>query len=59
VVADVLVFLAVVAFPVVVAGLVLLADEFGARRYARQHSRGTRRARRGGRHRKLLAVLAR
>lgn len=52
-----LVFLAVVAFPVVIAGLMLLADELGARRCLRRHSRAHR-ARRGGRHRRL-AVLAR
>jgi hypothetical protein len=52
--ADVLAFLAVVAFPVVVAGLVLLAARRDAGRDAR-----CRRARRGGRHRRLLAVMAR
>lgn len=53
VIADLLVFVAVVAFPMVMAGLVLLAWEREARRDAR---RARRRRQRGGRHRRLLAV---
>jgi hypothetical protein len=62
VVADVLVFLAVVTFPVIVAGLVLLALDRDARRDSRRDARRTRRGRqregrqRGGRHSRWLAV---
>jgi hypothetical protein len=52
VIADVLALLAAVAFPVVVAGLVLLAWEHGARRDARRARR-----RRGGRHRRWWQVV--